>query len=42
MCHHWVSDRDHVWEDAREELPEEDPEDEEPRPEHVTPTADDD
>jgi hypothetical protein len=42
MCHHWTDDRAAVWEEEMGELTEEDPEDCEPEPEPVTPSADDD
>lgn len=46
MCHHWASDRDVEWEKVTDELPEEDPELEEPEREHEptveAPRADDD
>jgi hypothetical protein len=46
MCHHWAGDRDAEWEQVSEDLPEEDPELQEPEREHdervEAPTADDD
>lgn len=45
MCHHWADDRDAEWERMTDELPEEDPESQDPDREHdeviETPAADD-
>lgn len=33
MCHHWGDDEDADWEQLMEDLPEDDPESQEPKPE---------